>query len=474
VEIPAKIFSSFTTWFILGLSPLVCTAVMAQGAPTPTPATTGLVEKAIPTGVSLFTPGTPASGTVVAKSATIYGGYTGAFGGCAPGASPSSTSTCSSCDGSGLTVCSQTSIHPNLFLTFTMSSSTAASFTGTPKVRLRSGANTTTSYEADVLSNFAVNQVFTAQFKWGKVCQALGGDDTCTNLTGVNATISVGIDSDNDGDLEEKVDYNLVFRYVAANTTSVATACPPGVTAADPNQGICDYAVTKGDEKVYIHRLGASGNALATGAGDVKFNRVVLFYKEGTTSAGITNNSKSFVLDLKNNDPAEPEIVDPRLRGLQNDHTYCFVLANMDQTGIISRYPDASVLANTADICATPANVVGLLDDKSCFIATATFGSPMAPEVVTFRQFRNQYLLTNSWGKAFVKLYYKYGPIGANWISHSDTLKTVSLGILWPLLLFVKLSLALGMIPAALIILLSAVVFAKLWTQFRRTRASTL
>src|SRR5262249_36600880 len=45
-----------------------------------------------------------------------------------------------------------------------------------------------------------------------------------------------------------------------------------------------------------------------------------------------------------------------------------------------------------------------------CFIATAAFGTPMAQEVQILCAFRDQYLLTNWLGQAFIALYYRYSP----------------------------------------------------------------
>lgn len=45
-----------------------------------------------------------------------------------------------------------------------------------------------------------------------------------------------------------------------------------------------------------------------------------------------------------------------------------------------------------------------------CFIATAAYGDFNAPEVISFRNFRDEYLLQRKWGRAFVKIYYKTSP----------------------------------------------------------------
>ncbi|UCD32646.1 MAG: SBBP repeat-containing protein, partial [Desulfobacterales bacterium] len=59
----------------------------------------------------------------------------------------------------------------------------------------------------------------------------------------------------------------------------------------------------------------------------------------------------------------------------------------------------------------------------SCFVATAAYGSAMAPHVNLLREFRDRFLLTNNIGKAFVAFYYKHSPDLAGVIEKHANLK---------------------------------------------------
>jgi outer membrane protein assembly factor BamB len=60
-----------------------------------------------------------------------------------------------------------------------------------------------------------------------------------------------------------------------------------------------------------------------------------------------------------------------------------------------------------------------------CFIATAAYGTPMAEEIEILREFREEYLLANPVGQAFVALYYEVSPPMAEFINEHPGLKLV-------------------------------------------------
>jgi len=56
------------------------------------------------------------------------------------------------------------------------------------------------------------------------------------------------------------------------------------------------------------------------------------------------------------------------------------------------------------------------LDDDWCFIASAAFASPEAPQVDRLREIRDRVLLKTAWGRQFVQMYYKLSPPVAQWL----------------------------------------------------------
>lgn len=71
-----------------------------------------------------------------------------------------------------------------------------------------------------------------------------------------------------------------------------------------------------------------------------------------------------------------------------------------------------------------------------CFIATAAFGSPLEPQVMTLRNFRDNVLARSEAGRQFIRIYYRYSPAVAELIKKSDLLRTAARNLLLPFVAF--------------------------------------
>jgi len=66
-----------------------------------------------------------------------------------------------------------------------------------------------------------------------------------------------------------------------------------------------------------------------------------------------------------------------------------------------------------------------------CFIATAAYGSSLHPHIDVLREFRDEHLMTNKFGRGLVKIYYRYSPSIARLIARNKALKiTVRVALL--------------------------------------------
>lgn len=63
--------------------------------------------------------------------------------------------------------------------------------------------------------------------------------------------------------------------------------------------------------------------------------------------------------------------------------------------------------------------------EEGCFIATAVYGTPLAPEIDILRDFRDEVLLKNALGKDFVKWYYKNSPPAADFIAEHSMVRLI-------------------------------------------------
>lgn len=91
-----------------------------------------------------------------------------------------------------------------------------------------------------------------------------------------------------------------------------------------------------------------------------------------------------------------------------------------------------------------------------CFIATAAYDTPMADDLNTLRVARDEYLLTNPFGTAFVDFYYRLSPPLADYVARSPLIAAITRVCLVPLIVLAGFLLHFG--TGAVVSILAVVV----------------
>lgn len=407
------------------------------------------------------------SGDTTSKNRVLAGiTYTSAGFDC-PG-----TDSCNSCDarrGTGIFPCNRKGVGGATLLTLHGKSDNATELAKN-KVFLREGGSSGNAVTVDGF-NVDSSGEFTLRTTWAEICNLVGSGSGCQNSA--VKTLQFGV-----GDADEKVDIEFVVSAVDSTNVIEYTDCEGG-SGALANDGYCSVHIKRGDKKVYAKDLFLAGSSVSTGTGGVKWKGIAFFPVEATVGAGLsalgtlTNAVEPKTISYDNS--SSPPTLDERVTGLDNGTNYCFIMANIDETGNIYKSTPFSGMSGAvveANLCATPDQVIGLLDDKKCFIATAAFGSPFEAHVRTLRDFRDRFLKTSSIGRAFVDFYYEWSPPLAKWIAHRDGMRAAVRVGLAPAVGFAELSLRYGMIPTlfAFVLLAGLAMGAALAWRRRRTR----
>jgi M6 family metalloprotease-like protein len=112
------------------------------------------------------------------------------------------------------------------------------------------------------------------------------------------------------------------------------------------------------------------------------------------------------------------------------------------------------------------------IEDFRCFIATAAYGSPMAPAVRTLRAFRDRVLSPLPFGGAVIEWYYRLSPPLARFLGHHPPLRTAARWMITPVAMAASFAVETGSREKTAILLLFLVVSAGVLSLRRRSGGS--
>jgi hypothetical protein len=440
-----------------------------------------------------------ASSTTTAP--TIYAGRTSSSPACSGPQCDSCTGMAANFDsanGSGtpltppesgqFTTCSVKETHAADTMSLTVSSNLAG---GVPnsQMYIQSTGGTTSSFP--IPGVFFNGSSLTFTIPWSLICEAAIGDLNCSTSF-PSTPLNIGWGSAGAA-LTEYVTLQIAFRYVA-QSPNYASWCFTGTGATfngtyQNDEGFCYFTAYPGDSKAYIfptaytaatyvvpdlsYPSGTDNSQSGADPSGMTYGGVAVFYSTNQSQFTTATPHQTMTFASTTAGTAVGGSLSPKyITGLTNGTPYYMTIASVDQAGILTFFSDPNPATMTlgypmsfttqvvppegSSQAVIPEPVEGLLNGQSCFIATAAYGSVMAPEVETFRQFRGKFLLKSKAGRWFVRTYYKLSPPLADFIAHNDGLRFGARAILLPLLAFVKMSLAFGLAPTFFSLILAA------------------
>ena len=450
---------------------------------------------------------TPVVVTTIAVTPTIYGGTAGLALTTGSSNSAGLVDTCASPNkaGSQLFACNNQAITPATVITFFFGSTTVD---GVPSVTYVASIGGAATSITNIPSPIAIhNSLGAVQTTWGALCgymaqQNPGGIDSTCKLTVPGTSVSLALLATITGTGASTIPGSTPAPATTATTdtlnfqvtvidgdplvrsdgTSFAPACSPSDPSSDV--GVCHFELIAGDSSAKIQTLysAASFPNLYT----VPITNIIAVYAQGQNafasikppSPAYGNNFYSMAVNptsTTGNITLSPQIIP----NLNNDTFYSVKIALQDAAGNIGFFTSGAndvtttspptgddyscifTSSPTGYLChePEPGAVVGVLSQNiNCFIATAAYGSPLAPQIQILREFRDRIMIPTGWGRRFVRYYYKNGPIYARYIAGKDFLRALVRGALWPLVGFAHLALKIGFKTSILLVLAAMLV----------------
>jgi subtilisin family serine protease len=210
------------------------------------------------------------------------------------------------------------------------------------------------------------------------------------------------------------IDGSSMSAAVASGVAGLIKAANPSFTAVE----IKDLIISSADEAPSFRGLVLSNGRINAGnafipapsglsAQSASSSSIDIAWTDNSTNeSGFSVERKTSSTDFSETAQVGSNVASFSDTGLGSNTTYTYRVRAFTDTGASPYSGESS--AQTQG---------GSGDDGGCFIATAAYGDYSAEEVKTLREFRDRRLLANPVGKRLVRLYYKYSPPLADYIS---------------------------------------------------------
>lgn len=359
--------------------------------------------------------------------------------------------TCNSCALGGNEACNLRSVYPTLKLRIEFTSNQSG------KAVLVDGTKLINEEQEE--RSFSAGQKAFVEVTWGDLCKKLNNDeDPCSK--NFSKKLQLGINSSGELDtLEDYVDVTIFYAnpYFITSYSSIHEVENCHESDANDHSGICEFNVYPGDGEVFLEKIKSPDPLFPLSSGDApEFSSIRVMYSSSSSHDATTNGTFQDLAIVPAGDGFR--IVPNKISGLENGVTYYFRLGVVDKAGnlyfIMSDYALEDLSCEGCKNHATPGEIAGFLfGDKNCFITTATYGSHSHEKVETFRRFRNEILLSSRLGVELILAYYEYGPKASFYLMKFPILKKISRILLFPMWVFAKISLKMGVLGAFLTLL---------------------
>lgn len=317
---------------------------------------------------------------------------------------------------------------------------------------------TSNSVVTATTGGFAANQEINLSATWADICtKAING-----GVSGLNAnctvatqpqTAALGFTLSVVGDVDGGGTYNDGDE-VADMTIQIMSSIK-AYASASALSGLYTWFAFPGDMKVRFKGLG-SETAFPDLLNGIGINAVRFFFEADLASTSCDAsifgrvNIDTSLFHESGVEATTGSLKNIEAANLTNGVWHYFRLGLVDFAGNLGYITPTE--DDTCDHAARPDEVLGLIKDNECFVATVSFPPEHQHFIKILREFRDHVLLKSIFGQKLVSKYYEVGPGWAHWIKDRPAAKNLARLFLYPFVGFSYVAIHAGALNASVLL----------------------